>query len=131
MQDQGAFLSNDGRLGHLLLHMQIETRALGVLISSCCCSTYRAADPFSSLGNFSSSSIGSPVFHPIDECEPPLLYLPGTCKGHQETVISEHLISILICISLITKDVEHFFRCFLAIQYSSVEISLFSSVPHF
>jgi hypothetical protein len=29
------------------------------------------------------------------------------------------------------KDVEHFYRCFSAIQYSSVENSLFSSVPHF
>jgi hypothetical protein len=37
---------------------------------------------------------------------------------------------VLICISLMTKDVEHFFRCFLAIGYSSVENSLFSSVPH-
>jgi hypothetical protein len=36
----------------------------------------------------------------------------------------------LICISLMIKDVEHFFRCFSAIQYSSVENSLFSSVPH-
>ena len=38
---------------------------------------------------------------------------------------------VLVCISLMTKDVEHFFRCFSAIQYSSVENSLFSSVPHF
>ena len=30
-----------------------------------------------------------------------------------------------------TKDVEHFFRCFSAIQDSFVENSLFSSVPHF
>jgi hypothetical protein len=37
----------------------------------------------------------------------------------------------LICISLMIKDVEHFFRCFSAIRYSSVENSLFSSVPHF
>jgi hypothetical protein len=29
---------------HLLLHMQLETRALGVLVSSYCCSTYRVAD---------------------------------------------------------------------------------------
>ena len=29
------------------------------------------------------------------------------------------------------KDVEHFFKCFSAIQYSSVENSLFGSVPHF
>ena len=37
----------------------------------------------------------------------------------------------LICISLMTKDFEHFFRCFSAIQFSSVENSLFISVPHF
>ena len=38
---------------------------------------------------------------------------------------------VLICISLMIKDVEHFFRCFSALCYSSVENSLFSSVPHF
>jgi hypothetical protein len=38
---------------------------------------------------------------------------------------------VLICISLMTKDVEHFFRCFSAIRYSSAENSLFSSVLHF
>jgi hypothetical protein len=64
LQDLGASLPNDGRLGHLLVHMQLETRTLGVLVSSYCCSTYRVADPFSSLGTFSSSSIGGPVFHP-------------------------------------------------------------------
>jgi hypothetical protein len=37
---------------------------------------------------------------------------------------------ILICIFLMTKDVELFFRCFSAIWVSSVENSLFSSVPH-
>jgi hypothetical protein len=31
-----------------LLHMQVETLAPGVLVSSYCCSTYRVADPFSS-----------------------------------------------------------------------------------
>jgi hypothetical protein len=35
-----------------------------VLVSSYCCSTYRVADPFSSLGNFSSSSIRDRVTHP-------------------------------------------------------------------
>jgi hypothetical protein len=34
---------------------------------------------------------------------------------------------VLICISLMIKDVEHFFRCFSAIRYSSGENSLFSS----
>jgi hypothetical protein len=73
LQDQGASLPIDGQLGHLLLHMQLETRALGVLVSSYCCYTYRVADPFSSLGTFSSSSTGGPVFNPIDDCEHPLL----------------------------------------------------------
>jgi hypothetical protein len=54
----------DGRLGHLLLHIQLETGALEVLVSSYCCSSYRVADPFSSLGTFSSSFIRGPVFHP-------------------------------------------------------------------
>jgi hypothetical protein len=31
---------------------------------------------------------------------------------------------VLICISLMTKGVEHFFRCFCTIQFSSVENSL-------
>jgi hypothetical protein len=34
---------------------------------------------------------------------------------------------VLICISLMIKDAEHFFRCFSAIRYSSGENSLFSS----
>jgi hypothetical protein len=38
---------------------------------------------------------------------------------------------VLIYISLMTKYVKHFFRCFSAIWYSSAENSLFSSVPHF
>jgi hypothetical protein len=62
--------------------------SLGVLVSSYCCSSYRVADPFSSLGTFYSSFIGGPVFHPIDDCEHPLLYLPGTGMASQETAIS-------------------------------------------
>ena len=87
MQDQGAFLPNDGLLGHLLIHMQLETRVLGVLISSYCYSTYKVADLFSSLGAFSSFSIGGLVFHLIDDCEHPLLYLPGTSIASYETAI--------------------------------------------
>jgi hypothetical protein len=48
---------------------------------------YRVADPFSSLGAFSSFSIGGPEFHPIDDCEHPLLYLPGTGIASYETAI--------------------------------------------
>jgi hypothetical protein len=47
------------------------------------------------------------------------------------TSVKWNLKVVLICISLMIKDVEHFFRCFSAIQYSSVENSLFSSAPHF
>ena len=55
--------SIDGQLGHPLLRMQLETQALGVLVSSYFCSSYRVTDPFSSLGTFSSSFIGDPVLH--------------------------------------------------------------------
>ena len=60
---------------------------MGVLVSSYYCSTYRVTDPFNSLGTFSSSSIGGPVLHPTDDCQHPLLYLPGTGIASQETAI--------------------------------------------
>jgi hypothetical protein len=63
-------------------------KSSGVLVSSYCCSTYRVADPFSSLGTFSTSSIGGPVFHPIADCEHPLLCLLGPSIASQETAIS-------------------------------------------
>jgi hypothetical protein len=63
-------------------------KSSGVLDSSYCCSTYRVADPFSSLGAFSSSSIGSPVIHPLADCEHPLLCLLGPGIVSQETATS-------------------------------------------
>ena len=38
---------------------------------------------------------------------------------------------VLICISLLIKDVEQFFRCFSSFWYSSGKNSLFSFEPHF
>jgi hypothetical protein len=38
---------------------------------------------------------------------------------------------VLICLSLMIKDPEHFFTCFSAIKFSSGENSLFSSEPQF
>ena len=47
------------------------------------------------------------------------------------TGVRWYLKVVLIYISLIAKEVEHDLKCLLAIQSSSVENSLFSSVPHF
>jgi hypothetical protein len=50
----------DCPLGHLLLHMQLETQLRGgVLVGSYCCSFYRIADPFSSLCISLASSLGA------------------------------------------------------------------------
>jgi hypothetical protein len=49
---------------------------------------YRIADPFGSLGTFSSSFIGGPLFHQIDDCEHILLYFSGTGTASQEIAIS-------------------------------------------
>ena len=42
-----------------------------------------------------------------------------------------YIIAILICIFLVTKDIEHFFMCLLAICISSLEKCLFKSFVHF
>jgi hypothetical protein len=59
-----------------------------VLVSSYCCSTYRVADPFSSMVTFFSCSIGGPVIHPIADFEHPLMCLLGPGIVSQETAIS-------------------------------------------
>ena len=96
-----ASLPIDGRLGHPLLHMQLETpvspcvffdwwfspKELGGT-DSYWCSSYGVANPFSLLSTFSSSSIRGPVFPLMDDCEHPLLYLPGSVRASQKTAIS-------------------------------------------
>jgi hypothetical protein len=47
------------------------------------------------------------------------------------TAVRWSLSVVLICISFLARDDEHFFMCFLAIWISSFEKFLFSSVAHF
>jgi general stress protein CsbA len=47
------------------------------------------------------------------------------------TGVRWNLSVVLICISFMARDGEHFFMCFFAIGISSFEKVLFSSVAHF
>ena len=73
-------------------------KSSGVLVHSYCCPTYRVAVPFSSLGAFSSCSIGGPVIHLIADCEHPLLCVlgPGIVRCTKRNTLILYIIKILI-----------------------------------
>ena len=61
----------------------------GVHIVSYCCSSCEVANPFSSLGTFSNSSIRDTVLSPMVDWEHLILYLSGTVRAS----VSKHLLA--------------------------------------
>ena len=65
----------------------------------------------------------------------PFLYILANMCCHLILAILKGVIQnlrfILICIYLMTKDIGHFFKCFLAIWNSYVKNSLFISIAYF
>ena len=71
-----------------MIHMQLKTRAPGYWLVHIVVPPFRVAVPYSSLGNFSSSSIRGRVTHPIADFDHPLLCLLGTGIVSQEIAVS-------------------------------------------
>jgi hypothetical protein len=64
--------------------------------------------------------------HPCHHLQSPEFWIQAIL-----TCVRWNLRIVLICISLMIKNIEHFFKCFSALHYSSVEKSLFNYVTHF
>jgi hypothetical protein len=103
----------DDPLGHPLLHIQVEPHVPPCVFFGWWFSSKElwgywlvhidvppngASDHFSSLGTFSSSFIGDRVLCLMDDCKHPLLYLPGTGRTPQDTVISGSCQQVVVVI---------------------------------
>ena len=66
--------------------------------------------PLQHPGYFSGSFIGDLVHRPMDDCEHPLLYLPGTGRALQETAISGSYQQALagICLAAFVTNITDF-----------------------
>ena len=72
--------------------------ALGVLVSSYCCSSYGDANPFSSLGPFSSSSTGNPVLSPMDGCEHPFCNCQALAEPLRRQLYQVSVFYLFVCL---------------------------------
>jgi hypothetical protein len=137
--------SVEGYLGSFQLLATVNKAAMNIVehVSLLYAGTSIGYMPRSSIAGFS----GSTMSNFLRNCQTDFQSGCTSLESHQQwrsVLLSPHPchlilailtcvrwnLRVLVCISLMTKDVEQFFKCFSAIQYSLVENSFFSSGPH-